>query len=443
MGTFARSQLSFPILVPKTVSADNTNASRYAAIDFGSTSTRAYLTTVDTKTKQTKGYRVQKTGVDDDKKKRFLRGEWPSKGCPFDAPYPVGYDAAGKEHADKRDRSLKSFVWFLADDDDQHPYTRDLKDYHDSLTGGVQEKQKFRKRLMNMLVCHLSIVADQIRQEAVLRQTAIRRLVLCVPNAWDKPNFQKVLRPIMDNVARGIETYCVFESEALSQFILHQHSYLLKDHDYVLVCDFGGHFMLSTKIPPEWRMTHTAQDMLCTLARLLRLTLHFQGGSLFQFCREGPEDDHPAFFSLPQGNFGVRGGSQLWEDHVRPIIDEHLKTLGLAPERTSILRAKFLDGFYMKKSEVDQSVRVGFAWPCCPRSGGTNSADSDLSSTRRGCQCVWLSRSQMHFPMTPNSIRCTSSRVICTRHGSAASGSLSIWLSRRFDSYQCLPEIRQ
>lgn len=225
-------------------STDTDRCDRYAAIDFGSTSTRAYLTTVHRKTKQTNGYRVQKTGVDDDKKKRFLRGEWPSKGCPFDAPYPVGYDAAGRQHADKRDRSLKSFVWFLAYDDDQHPYTRDLRNYHDQLPG-FEEQKLFRKRLMNMLVRHLTIVADQIVQEAVLRQTTIRRLVFCVPNAWDKPNFQVILRPIMDKVARGVETYCVFESEALSQFILHQHSYLLQDHDFALVCDFGGHFMAS------------------------------------------------------------------------------------------------------------------------------------------------------------------------------------------------------
>ncbi|POS79283.1 hypothetical protein DHEL01_v202318 [Diaporthe helianthi] len=298
---------------------ENIGGNRYAAIDFGSTSTRAYLTTVNKKTRQMNGYRVQKTGVDDDKKKRFLRGEWPSKGCPFDAPYPVGYDAAGREHADKRDRSLKSFVWFLADDDDQHPYTRDLKDFHDSLPG-VQEQQRFRKRLMNMLVRHLAIVADQILQEAILRQTTIQRLVFCVPNAWDKPNFQAVLRPIMDKVAGGVETYCVFESEALSQFILHQHPYLLTDKDFVLVCDFGGHFM---------------------------------GGSLFQFCRDGAEDEHPAFFSLPQGNFGIRGGSQLWEDHIRPYIDAHINALGLPAERASVLRAKFLDAFFISKIEVD------------------------------------------------------------------------------------------
>ncbi|CAN8105221.1 unnamed protein product [Discula destructiva] len=211
----------------------------HAAIDFSSTSTRAYLTTVHRKTKQTRGYRVQKTGVDDDKKKRFLRGEWPSKGCPFDPPYPVGYEAAGREHADKRDSSLKSFVWFLADDDDQHPYTRDLKDYRDSLPG-FEERKEFRRRLMVMLVRHLAIVADQIAQEAELRQTKIRRLVFCVPNAWDKPSFQTVLRPIMDKVAKGIETYCVFESEALSQLILHQHSYILSNKDFALVGDFGG-----------------------------------------------------------------------------------------------------------------------------------------------------------------------------------------------------------
>ncbi|KKY30941.1 hypothetical protein UCDDA912_g09119 [Diaporthe ampelina] len=103
--------------------------------DSDGTSTRAYLTTVNKKIKQMNGYRVQKTGVDDDKKKHFLRGDWPSKGCPFGAPYSVGHDAAGTEHADKRDRSLKSFMWFVADDNDQHPFAGDLKNYHDSLPG--------------------------------------------------------------------------------------------------------------------------------------------------------------------------------------------------------------------------------------------------------------------------------------------------------------------
>ena len=201
--------------------------------------------------------------MDDDKKRRFLRGEWPSKGLPFDAPYLVGYDAAGREHADKRDRSLKSFVWLLADDDDEHPYTKDLKDHYDSLPE-LQEKQKFRKRLTSMLVKHLAIVADQIHREAVLRQITIRRLVFCVPNAWDKPNFQNVLKPIMDKVACGIgcgnDTYCVFESEALSQFILHQHPYLLTGWDFVLVCDFGGHFMVST----EWVLkAYKARGVQC------------------------------------------------------------------------------------------------------------------------------------------------------------------------------------
>lgn len=185
--------------------------------------------------------------MDDNHKKRFLRGEWPSKGCPFDSPYPVGYDAEGMKHADKRDHSLKSIVWFLACDDDNHRYTRDLKKYNESLSG-LQEKEMFRVRLTNMLVEHLSIVAKQICGEARIRQIPIRRLVFCVPNAWDKKNFQDVLRPIMDKVAEvigEIETYCVFESEALSQFIITQHPYLLRDRDFVLVCDFGGHFMVS------------------------------------------------------------------------------------------------------------------------------------------------------------------------------------------------------
>jgi len=52
----------------------------------------------------------------------------------------------------------------------------------------------------------------------------------------------------------------VFESEALSQFILHQHPYLLMDKDFVLVCDFGGHFMVST----EWVLkAYKARGVQC------------------------------------------------------------------------------------------------------------------------------------------------------------------------------------
>lgn len=283
--------------------------------------------------------------MDDAKMKRFLRGEWPSKGCPFDAPYPVGYDAVDKGHADKRDRSLKSFVWFLADEDDDHPYTRDLIDHYERLQW-LKDKEEFRERLTDMLVRHLVIVAEQIRQQAERRQTDIRRLVFCVPNAWDAPNFQRVLRPIMDKVAEGVETYCVFESEALSQFILHQHPYLLTNYEFALVCDFGGHFMVSDERSEE-RLSRTTFKA--------DLSPH-QGGSLFQFCRDGADDEYPAFFSLPQGNFGVRGGSQLWEDHIRPYIDAHLATLGLPADMESVLRANFLDAFYIKKNEVDSTV---------------------------------------------------------------------------------------
>lgn len=145
-------------------------------------------------------------------------------------------------------------MWFLADDDDHHPYTKELKDYHDSL--GADEKKKFRKRMMSMVVNHLVIVARQILVEAVLRRTTMQRLVFCVPNAWDTPNFQVVLKPIMDRVAVNIgvptlDRYCVFESEVLAQFFLHQHAYLLADYRYALVCDFGGHFMVSMHNRPR------------------------------------------------------------------------------------------------------------------------------------------------------------------------------------------------
>jgi hypothetical protein len=83
-----------------------------------------------------------------------------------------------------------------------------------------------------------------------------------------------------------------------------------------------------------------------------------QGGSLFQFCHDGEDGNQPSFFALPQGNFGVRGGSQLWEDHIRPYIDAYLDNLGLSAERASVLRDKFLFTFFQNKNELNASVSL-------------------------------------------------------------------------------------
>lgn len=83
-----------------------------------------------------------------------------------------------------------------------------------------------------------------------------------------------------------------------------------------------------------------------------------QGGSLFQFSRKDADDVQPAFFSLPQGNFGIRGGSQLWEDHICRYIDDYLDTLHLRADRASVLRAKFRDAFFFNQNEVNASVSL-------------------------------------------------------------------------------------
>lgn len=88
------------------------------------------------------------------------------------------------------------------------------------------------------------------------------------------------------------------------------------------------------------------------------LTRRPQGGSLFQFSRKDAGDAKPAFFSLPQGNFGIRGGSQLWEDHICPYIDDYVDTQHLPADRASVLRSKFRDAFFFNQNEVNASVSL-------------------------------------------------------------------------------------
>lgn len=110
---------------------------RYAAIDPGSTASRAVIVTTvieqqSGKRKLIDTIRIQETRPDDDQIERFTRGEWPSTCCPFDGPpYHVGYDAAAEDR--KRNISIKAIPYFRTQDDDHHPFTKALYDHSKSL----------------------------------------------------------------------------------------------------------------------------------------------------------------------------------------------------------------------------------------------------------------------------------------------------------------------
>lgn len=119
---------------------------RYAAIDPGSTGTRAVIAVVAIdkttgKRKVVETLRIQDFRGDDDRHTRTTRGEWPSKCCPFDGPpYHVGYDADSQNT--KRTISIKAIPYFRTRDDDGHPFTKALYDYCKSLPSRI-ERQNF------------------------------------------------------------------------------------------------------------------------------------------------------------------------------------------------------------------------------------------------------------------------------------------------------------
>lgn len=138
---------------------------RYAAIDPGSTGTRAVIAVAEVDKSTGKRnlvdiIRIQDFREDDDRDRRTTRGEWPSKCCPFDGPpYHVGYDADSQ--VSKRTISIKAIPYFRTQDDDGHPFTRALYDHYRSLPSEI-ERQDFEDALDGILFNFLYDFSDSL-----------------------------------------------------------------------------------------------------------------------------------------------------------------------------------------------------------------------------------------------------------------------------------------
>lgn len=129
---------------------------RYVGIDFGSTGTRVVVAGREINEENNErtisdfNYQIQDSRTDDGIDKRFEEGEYPSVGCPYDGQdVIVGYDAT--KQMTKRTVSLKSVVYFLSDNTDNHPFTEALYDHYLSLPSS-KEKTVFREHLESMLL---------------------------------------------------------------------------------------------------------------------------------------------------------------------------------------------------------------------------------------------------------------------------------------------------
>lgn len=155
---------------------------RYAAIDPGSTGTRAVIavakideTTGKRKIVENGIIRIQDFRLDDDRDRRTTRGEWPSKCCPFDGPpYYIGYDADSQD--EKRTISIKAIPYFRSQDDDGHPFTKALYDYSRSLPSEVERKH-FDKILDTILFTFLYVLS------VCLLRTSLQSLVLPISSS--------------------------------------------------------------------------------------------------------------------------------------------------------------------------------------------------------------------------------------------------------------------
>lgn len=209
--------------------------------------------------------RVQRAGACNSTTGRYTAGEWSSTCCPFDFPYPVGHEATKAEYADKRKCSLKSIIWFLANEVEQDIFTKALKDHNDMLSTRAA-KTEFHARLEDMVVRHLAVVADRLFLSAHTYKVILKQVSVSVPNLWGQENYQKVMVPIMNRamhmaistsesahqhsvVAKmGELVYTVFEIENQAQYWAFRHSHVLAGFDILITIDIGGHFAVSPQV---------------------------------------------------------------------------------------------------------------------------------------------------------------------------------------------------
>ncbi|KAG6359914.1 hypothetical protein INS49_010967 [Diaporthe citri] len=302
----------------------------YVGIDFGSTGTRVVVAGREINQRSNEriisdfNYQIQDSRADDGIDKRFDEGEYPSVGCAYDGQNViVGYDAANQ--TGKRTVSLKSMVYFLSDNTDNHPFTEALCDYYSSLPSS-KEKENFRDHLESMLLQFFTKIIEDIVIKAQEEKFDVRCITLCIPNTWSssESNIQKYLGPLLDKTVSGkdIEITFTFEAAARAQYLLRHHPGQLTGHNYLMVLDFGGHSMGGFYGELRWK-----------------------------------HDGRPSIYSPSQSDFGLRGGYEIWEIEIGKAIDQQMTKDWRARERfpdkhRRTIRAAFLDVFFREKAQL-------------------------------------------------------------------------------------------
>ncbi|KAH6656599.1 hypothetical protein BKA67DRAFT_654926 [Truncatella angustata] len=276
-------------------------------IDFGSTSTRAYLWCRRTKV----GWYVESKG----RAKaghRFSNGDFSSIGYPFDGDEVY---LGERSNAARQSISLKYAFYILADTSDeilnQYRMATPLRQR--------QNDQGFRDRLLEGLNKLFAAVHERVLEVCEEEQLRVTTIGLSIPSQWTL-DFMDLYRDIVVKAFRHDPStiFFVTETEALAHFLCVKKLDRLVarpnivHHDVVLVLDFGGHNMNT-----------------CTLNIVYG------------------RDRAPAFYLIGEPD-GAGGGSELWEYLVTDLILKYVQRVdGLAP--SAQMRQKLLDSFNIAK----------------------------------------------------------------------------------------------
>ncbi|ORY68911.1 uncharacterized protein BCR38DRAFT_424659 [Pseudomassariella vexata] len=210
-------------------------------IDFGSTSTRAYLWCLALK----KGFNVENR----DKKNftsRFDKGDFSSTGYPFDEDGPI---YMGEKVNPRRESiSLKYAFYPLVDGSDEF-----IEQYR--LAEPLMRRrndQKFLDRLKQGLMDLFSRLFRRVNEVCGVMRLRVMSIGLSIPSQWEL-DFEDLYRGIVAEAFHhpSEDIFFITETEALAHFLctdIDHRNHLVENrdhihHDVVLVLDFGGHNM--------------------------------------------------------------------------------------------------------------------------------------------------------------------------------------------------------
>ncbi|KAF9871149.1 hypothetical protein CkaCkLH20_11318 [Colletotrichum karsti] len=294
----------------------------YLGIDFGSTSTRAFLYSPTQSPEKQRNVVENYDGRSLRTAHRFERGDFSSMGYPFEPGLPVYQGESLDLH--RQAVSLKYAIYALTRHNDDLYSQYSLVQPIWNASGDEEFKERLREGLTDLFIA----VKEKVDKLCKSKDLNIKRIAITVPAQWTgtgqclAEEYESIVSRVFD--APGREIVFVTETEALAHYLLRDEKNLVSTGEprfTLLFMDFGGHNM---------------------------------NGSIFNEVngpREANGEEGSSSFYGDGDPFGAGGGSEHWSFHMGNLMEmRYVEMRGLS--MTPAERQAAVDEFDMNKDSL-------------------------------------------------------------------------------------------